>query len=311
MGLLRELGYTNVREYRGGISDWLEHGGLVGRSPAASPRPLAHPGRRAGDRVLDWVGRTSVGAFLAIWLAMVVGSGVVYWLASVLGFFILAEDRAPIAANLRGLATCLYFSFVTATSVGYGDVIPLGAARLLAVAESAAGLLLFGVIVSKFVSRRQDQLIDEIHLSAFEDRLGRVGTNLHLVLSELQALGGACGREDISAGRVAPRLESAAMVFTGELRTIHGLLYQPRREPDEDVLAGLLVTLSAALSEISDLARRMRAAQALTPRFAASLTTIARLAGEICGDCVPRSYAPELRPLMDRVQELARELAAA
>src|SRR5438094_520667 len=75
-------------------------------------------------------------------------------------------------ADARGLLTALYFSFVTATSVGYGDVVPLGFARALAIAEAATGLLLFGCLISKLISTRQEQLIEEIHRTTFEDRLG-------------------------------------------------------------------------------------------------------------------------------------------
>jgi len=42
------------------------------------------------------------------------------------------------------LSGCLYFSAETYTSLGYGDVIPLGELRLLAGVEALNGLLLIG-----------------------------------------------------------------------------------------------------------------------------------------------------------------------
>ena len=42
------------------------------------------------------------------------------------------------------MATSLYFSAETYTSLGYGDVVPTGAVRLLAGAEALNGLLLIG-----------------------------------------------------------------------------------------------------------------------------------------------------------------------
>ncbi len=38
----------------------------------------------------------------------------------------------------------LYFSLVTYTSLGYGDIVPLGPARILAGVESLVGLVLIG-----------------------------------------------------------------------------------------------------------------------------------------------------------------------
>jgi len=45
-----------------------------------------------------------------------------------------------------------------------------------------------------------------------------------------------------------------------------------------------------------------------TPAFAASLRTMTRLAREICGDCVPREFAPALKTWMDQIQRLAGEV---
>jgi hypothetical protein len=42
------------------------------------------------------------------------------------------------------LAACLYFSAETFTSLGYGDIVPAGALRLLAGMEALNGLLLIG-----------------------------------------------------------------------------------------------------------------------------------------------------------------------
>ena len=41
----------------------------------------------------------------------------------------------------------------------------------------------------------------------------------------------------------------------------------------------------------------------------AALRAIGNLAREICGECVPRVYAPELKGAMDQIQALAERLA--
>jgi hypothetical protein len=40
----------------------------------------------------------------------------------------------------------------------------------------------------------------------------------------------------------------------------------------------------------------------------AGLRSISILAKEICGECVPRGYAPSLKESMDQIQELARRI---
>src|SRR5581483_9114419 len=134
-----------------------------------------------------------------------------------------------------GLLSAIYFSAVTATSIGYGDIVPHGIARALAIGEGAAGLILFGCVVSKFVSRRQEELLAETHRIAFEDRLGRVRTNLHLVRTEVQETARLCEGRDVPPPQALSRVESAAMIFVGELHAVHDLLYRPQETPDEAV----------------------------------------------------------------------------
>jgi rhodanese-related sulfurtransferase len=323
--LLRELGYSKVRHYHGGLTEWTEAGEALERSGgertpetlrpiAISPRePLRfEPGaawRRWSAALLDLVERWSTGRLFGVWLAIVLLSGCVYWLLGLLGVSSLTEGGAPVGGGLRALVTAIYFSFVTTSSVGYGDVLPLGLARLLAVFEAVAGLLIFGALVAKFVSRRQEELVLQIHRTTFEDRLNRVQTSLHLCLSDFLAIASLCDGGSISSERVAARLDSAALVFVGELNTVHDLLYAPQRMPDDRVLEGILANLTSSLRTLRDLLTCLPQGFSYSPVLADSLKRVSSLAEEICSDCVPRAYAPVLANWMDRIREIARVIA--
>lgn len=55
--------------------------------------------------------------------------------------------------SASGHATVLYFSMVTLTSIGYGDIIPLNPyIRMIAAMESMAGLFYIAVIVARLVA---------------------------------------------------------------------------------------------------------------------------------------------------------------
>lgn len=300
------------------MADWTEHHGPVeGMSvaeaiPAGRTRPDRAPeaSRRKGWIVLiDALGNRSIGQLLLLWFWMIVGCGLVYWAAGAWPGHGLRVGTDPVGATWEGLATAVYFSFVTALSIGYGDVTPMGPMRILAIVEGAAALLIFGIVISKLVSRRQEELTEEIHRITFEDRLGRVRTNLHLVLSELQAIAGMRTEASVRPERVLTRVESAATVFAGELQTIHDLLYRPQQTPDEQVLESILANLCAGLRELSDLLRGLADAPQRSATLQANLRSMAVRANEICGECVPRAYAPALRGWMDRIQELARQIA--
>jgi hypothetical protein len=261
-------------------------------------------------RFVDALADRSVGSLFWVWVEIVLGCGVVYWLlAWASPRFALLSNGVPVERGLRGLLPAIYFSAVTATSIGYGDIVPAGAARVLAVAEGIAGLILFGCVVSKFVSRRQEELIGEIHRIAFEDRLGRVRTNLLLVRSELQATARLCDGQDIPPREAMRRVESAAMVFVGELHAVHDLLYRPQDTPEEAVLEAILAGLASVFREFNELLSCVQLDRAeRPPALATSVKTMSRLAREICGDCVPREFAPALRIWMDQIQRMAGEV---
>ena len=304
-----------MRHYAGGLKEWFEH-----EPPASAPALVVAraPGREehaprtphtTSTRALDALAAMSVAALFRLWIAIVVGCGAVYFMLGFAAPASLATASGPIGAGVGGLLSAMYFSAVTATSVGYGDIVPAGVARIVAIAESMAGLVLFGCVVSKFVSRRQEQLIDDIHHIAFEERLGRVRTNLLLVRTELQATARLCEGQTIAPPEAMARVESAAMVFVGELHAVHDLLYRPQRTPDETMFEAILAGLTSVFREFIELLSCVRGQRGVpTPALEASVAAMARLSREICGECVPRAFAPALRTWMDRIQRMAGEV---
>jgi len=326
---LQGMGYENVREYAGGMADWLEHGGQVdsatgdaersrggrehghNRSQAgAARRNHSGVGERSawGDRLVDaMVLNRSIGQLLGGWLAIVFGFGLVYWLADLAGTPWM-NANTPGRGSLADLGNAIYFSFVTALTIGYGDIAPLGPARVLAVVEGAAGLLAFGFIVSKLVSRRQEELMEDTHRIAFEQRLGRVRTSVHLVLSELQTIARMCAEGSVTAGRVRIRTESTLAVFEGELHTVHDLLYNPEQIPEEQDLESILASIAASLEVLNELLGCLPEEARDSTLMRQELRQIRARAVDICADCVPHQYTDDLAGWMDRVQDQAARL---
>jgi Ion channel len=326
------MGYTKVRHYHGGIADWKEAGlpiesapaigeSLLPAEPQSSSQSMPAGARRTrtqqltlsrsrqwGNALLDLIESLSPAQIFFVWLGMVVLCGLLYWLTGFSRRPGLVDSGRPIAGTLDGLLSALYFSFVTTTSVGYGDVLPLGPVRILSIIEAVTGLLIFGALVAKFVSRRQDELVRDIYNVTFEARLDRVQTNLHLVLSELQSIAMLCDEGVTQPQRVAVRLESAVLVFGGELRAIHSLLYSPQRAPEEAVLEALLIALASALRTLSDVLTCLPLGFNRAPTLESALGNIRALADDICAECVPQVYAPALAMWMDRAQEAARTI---
>ncbi|MBW2497061.1 MAG: hypothetical protein JRF61_07275 [Deltaproteobacteria bacterium] len=62
------------------------------------------------------------------------------------------RDSLRNSPDPRGLATMLYFSFTTMTTLGYGDIVPVGPmARLLTSFQSVLGQLFVAIIIGRLV----------------------------------------------------------------------------------------------------------------------------------------------------------------
>ncbi len=310
MRQLETQGYTHARHYIGGMADWFGDGGAMEKGNGAvvaalnssSLAPIAAPS-------LSWleaVANLSLERLIVVWLGMIVAFGLIYWIAGAGMGMGLHAGSGAVKADGQGFVTAIYFSIVTALSIGYGDVVPLGWFRLAAIIEGAAGLLIFGCVISKLVSRRQEELTEEIHRTTFEDRLDRVRTNLHLVFSDLGSVQQLQVEQFVLPELVLRRLESTVRVFRGELQSVHDLLYRGRMMPDEETMASLLENLIICLQGLADIENSLPSRSA---SLSAGLRSISHLANEICGECGPRPYAPKLKESMDRIQELARKIA--
>jgi potassium channel LctB len=264
--------------------------------------------RRWDNSFLGLIERRSTFQLFLVWIGVILACGVGYWLDALIGDHGLIEAGSSVGGGLKGLASSVYFSFVTATSVGYGDIVPVGAARLLAVGEAITGLLIFGAVVAKFVSHRQENLVSEIYRVTFDERLDRVQTNLHLVISELLSMTSMCEASQAPPQQIGTRLESVLLIFVGELRATRDLLYQPRLMVEEGVLAGILANLASALTVLAQLLLCLPAGFSRSERIAISLGSLTRLAEDICGNCVPHAYTPRLIFWMDRIQTAARKV---
>jgi hypothetical protein len=90
------------------------------------------------NRFLSTSGKIIAVAFVVTWLCIVImGYALAY---HYVGLF--DENKVT-----RDPITCLYFSIVTWTTLGYGDVRPLAAARLIAASEAVVGYLTMAALI--------------------------------------------------------------------------------------------------------------------------------------------------------------------
>ncbi len=106
----------------------------------------------------------------------------IFWIATILIFAVIFYLLSNFSTNslvinsrtgekINNTLALTYFSFITATSTGYGDLVPLGASRTFAIIEVVLGLLIFGMLISKLVSFKQQVMLNEVYEISFHERI--------------------------------------------------------------------------------------------------------------------------------------------
>lgn len=122
-------------------------------------------------------------------------------------YFALASKGHALNIEKVSFGDAAYFSLVTFTSLGYGDLNPQGFGRVVAVALVLMGLVLVALLVGKFASERQQSLLLLLHTSDCQRRINEFSMRLQRAVEELETAAEANQLEtlkrrskDLSAG---------------------------------------------------------------------------------------------------------------
>ena len=115
-----------------------------------------------------------------LWAALVLLFATAYFS---LGQWLPSHAPVPIGSEsiLESLGDSIYFSIITATTVGYGDILPQGFSKSLAAIQSIIAFFVFGLCISKLVSNKQEIAIRQMHKLTFEDVFRNTREGLYIV----------------------------------------------------------------------------------------------------------------------------------
>jgi potassium channel LctB len=117
---------------------------------------MGHTYTKIGTK-LDFFGRVIRASYLELflfWILLNISFTALYFLLTTL--HPAHGLNLPVSIDVgQRLYDSFYFSIATATTLGYGDILPLGASKMLAVLQASVGVMVFTVFVGKMVSEGQ------------------------------------------------------------------------------------------------------------------------------------------------------------
>jgi hypothetical protein len=129
--------------------------------------------------------RLTILQVIGIWLLGILAFGLIYF-----GFTFtnhpLTYHNEPLTNDVNGLGNSLYFSFITAMTIGYNDIIPTGFSKLAVILEAIFSVALLGIFVAKIVAVKQEELQQEVEELSFEESTNSAISELYIFRSDIR-----------------------------------------------------------------------------------------------------------------------------
>lgn len=140
-------------------------------------KDLVHHVESKQKGLMSWIDKLTFFRIFLVWVCMVIGFGLIYYFFSNgTSFFVNSVDQT----RVQKITDLIYFSFVTATTTGFGDIIPIGVFKLVSILEVIFGLLMLALVTSKLVSIKQNMILSELYELSFNEKINRLRSSLLL-----------------------------------------------------------------------------------------------------------------------------------
>jgi hypothetical protein len=129
--------------------------------------------------------RLSLLQVIGLWFIGIMLFGVIYFALIFINQPLIYHNE-PLTKNVIGLGNSLYFSFITAMTIGYNDITPTGYSKLSVVLEAIFSIALFGLFIAKIVAVKQEALEHEVEELSFEESTNSAISELYIFRSDIR-----------------------------------------------------------------------------------------------------------------------------
>jgi hypothetical protein len=184
------------------------------------------------QKVRSLIDRITFAHILMVWLAMIVVFGFVYYIFTNETTYLFYGMKDT---KVYDIFDAIYFSFVSATTTGFGDIIPLGWFKLISIIEVVSGLMLLAVVTSKLVSIKQDSILNELYELSFTDRVNKLRSSLLLFRQNLDRI-----ISKMEEGEIRKRDTNTIYIYLSSLEdTLRETLAMMEKPTDKNFIKGI------------------------------------------------------------------------
>ncbi|MDP2907780.1 MAG: potassium channel family protein [Nanoarchaeota archaeon] len=164
----------------------------------------------------------------------------------------------PLGHGLTDFLNMIYFSFVTLTSasMGYGETVPSGLVKILVIIEIFMGLILFGILISKFMSTRQEKIIEQLYDVSFKEKVDKMRSMLYFYRTHLIRIVDRVKVTSLVRRSDLIKLESSIDGFNSSLNNVRNFLIAENRKSiikvDDLTLNLLFNSINSSVSKITE-----------------------------------------------------------
>ncbi len=134
------------------------------------------------ENIETWIEQLTFFRIFFLWTFIIILFGMFYhFFVNGAGSLVYTVNHKPVLS----LYDSIYFSFITATTTGFGDIIPIGLFKIVAILEVVFGLILLAIVTSKLIAIKQNTILSEIYEISFNERVNRLRSSLLLFRQDI------------------------------------------------------------------------------------------------------------------------------
>lgn len=238
------------------------------------------------------------------YLVLILLFAVIYFLLSGTTNNGIYKRDTQVIEKIDGFGDAIYFSFVTSTSLGYGDIVPKGLSRIFAISEVFSSLIIFGVLISKLLNEKQEKILQELYEVSFQERFNRILIGLYNFRAETESIFGRLAKLNAKEKEeLVQMIESNLHLFSSYLNDCEKIFSDREKIPEEKVEL-ILDNLHSSIAKLDELAAMLKSQKIKwkSKYVLNSMASIYESTEKVCKQCSIDNY----RNIADVVQEVKR-----